>query len=297
MAKGRKRAEIGTPEPAETTETGLVKYERGLGSKGNTRTHYLKYAKEFLEHSNGRRDRQAVDDYLAYLERTRHYSGGSLNLVFRIVGTLFRRNGWEWPFRHGEAPVVHEDEVNAPALDPADIVVMIRARDKLDEQERSMLALSTTYGLRRVEMVGLRREDFRGETIFISTAKHGRERMHIVPPEISPFLEDYSFPTVTAYDLFACFRRIEYKSGLEHIEGVAWHSIRRTLLTLLGDHLPEMVVASFLRWKQRTSAIMPFRYSAIRFVGSSGTRMVTLGESRTVDEKVFQVHPFVKEWQ
>jgi len=175
---------------------------------------------------------------------------------------------------------------------------MVKSGGEADEA--AFVALSTTYGLRRIEMVNLEQRDIRirDGTIHIATAKHGRERTHLIPPEIIPCLERYDFnQQISEFGLFVMWHRIEYKIGLNHTNQVGWHSIRRTLNTLLLRRLPEATVMSFLRWKQRTSSHMPFRYSAIRFVGEEGVTTEVVGEALDVDNEVFQVHPFIEYWR
>jgi len=271
-----------------------------LSSKGNTRTIYLHYAKDFLDFADGKLDRETVSKYIEHLRRKNKYSDGTINFAFRVVRTLFNRNKLDWSFTHGEAPQIREDNVNAPALDPDVIIEMIEAvKADGEPDERAFLAISTTYGTRKVEMVGLRPEDvnLKDRTIHITTAKHGRERTHLIPEEIAEQLGSYNFKTkATDFHLFALWHRLEYRIGLNHTDQVNWHSVRRILNTLLLDSLPETVVMSFLRWKQRTSSHMPFRYSAQRVVGREGVSTKVVGAAKDVDSKVFEVHPFLSFW-
>ncbi len=285
----------------------LENYSKRLGSTGKTRSLYLRYAGNFLEYANGNFERETIDKYLARLRRQK-YSDGSINLIFRIVRTLFKRNevllkeqNIEWPYNRGESPQIREDKIQAPALDPNIIGEMIQAvKEEGEPDEKAFLAISTTYATRRIEMVEIEMNDVRvkDKTIHITTAKHGRERTHLIPEEIVPYLETYDFDTKRSEsEIFTLWYRIEYRIELDHTDQVGWHSIRRTLNTLLLDQLPEATVMSFMRWKQRTSSHMPYRYSAQRFVGREGISTKVVGESRDVDSKVFEVHPFLKYWR
>lgn len=290
------------------TDELLRNYSKRLGSKGKTRTIYLRYAQQFLDYSKGNLDRETVTKYLDSL-RERGRSDGTVNFAFRVIRTLFSRNNLEWPFTRGEAPQIREDEIDAPALAPDVIIEMIEAvKDKGKPDERAFLAISTIYFTRRVEMIELRQNDVNIEdkTIHVATAKHGRERTHVIPEEIIPYLSGYDFDTgVSEFGLLALWYRLELKIGFDHIDQVGFHSIRRTGNTLLLDYLPESVVMSFLRWKQRTSSHMPFRYSAQRFVGRQGATTKVVGAARDVDSKIFgvddrtgnEVHPFLKYWR
>lgn len=279
----------------------LEQYSKGLGSTGATRNLYLHYATDFLNYAEGKFDKGVVNNYLLHLKHTHKYSDGTIDFAFRVARTLLKRNSIDWPFARGEGPQIREDSIKAPALDPDIIGEMVQAIKKDGEpDEKAFLAISTIYGTRRIEMVELSTEDvnIKGRTIHIATVKHGRERTHIIPEEIAPYLELYSFDNKRSeFELFTLWYRIEYKIGLEHTDQVGWHSIRRTLDTLLLDHLPDTVVMSFLRWKQRTSSSMPFRYSAQRFVGREGTTTKVVGKAKDVDSKVFEIHPFLEYWK
>jgi integrase len=279
----------------------LEQYARGLGSTGALRNHYLSYARDFLDYSEGRLDKETVMKYLKHIRQKRHLSDGSVNFIYRVIRTLFKRNGLDWPFTRGEAPSIREDKVQAPALDPDIVVEMIEAAKRQPKSaEATFLSLATVYGLRRVEMVNLQAEDVNlaDRTLHIATAKHGRDRTHMIPEEIIPYLKHYDFSRPrTEFDLFTLWYMIEKMVNLEHVERVSWHAVRRTVDTLLLDRLPDTVVMSFLRWKQRTSGSMPYRYSAQRFVGRGGIKTRVVGEALEVDEKVFAVHPFLKHWR
>lgn len=278
----------------------LENYAKNLGSTGRTKNLYLSYAEDFLNYADGNLDRETIEKYLEHLRHTHKYSDGSVNLIFRIVRTLFSRNNIEWPFRRGEAPIIREDRIEAPALDPNIIREMIEAvKENGEPDEKAFLAISTIYFTRRVEMIGLTQQDvnLRGKTIHIATAKHGRERTHSIPEIIVPYLKEYNFDiSRSEFSLFTLWYRLEHRIRLEHTDQVGWHSIRRTGNTILLDHLPENVVMGFLRWKQRTSSHMPYRYSAQRFVGREGLTTKVVGEAKDVDTKVFEVHPFLKYW-
>ncbi len=291
----------------------LSRYEKRLGSKGSTRNHYLRYVNDFLEFKEeieGDLDRETILGFMNHLKHAHAYSEGSINLVFRIIRTLFKRSelllyqeGIEWPFAHGEAPTISEDAIVAPALHPKTIIRMIKAvREYGDLAEMAFLALSSTYGLRRVEMIGLTNKDVRikDRTIHIATAKHGRERTHVIPEEIIPFLRGYNFDQkISEFFLFTLWYRFEYRIKLQHTPQVGFHSIRRTVNTLLARKLPDITVKSFLRHKQKTSADMTYRYSAITFVGEEEDTKEVVGGALLADTDVFAegVHPFVEYWR
>lgn len=279
----------------------LSKYESNLAGSKN-KNHYLSYAKRFLDYADAL-DKENVNNYIKKLKRQGN-SPGTLNFAFRVVGRLFKVNGIEWPFRRGEAPQIGQREEVKPALDPEVIKAMIQAAkdNGLENDEACFLALSTVYGLRREEMYNLVSKDidFKGNTIFISTVKSGRQRYHLIPLEIKPYLERHDFENrYSDTAMSQMFWRIINKSGLEAFksERLGWHSIRRTLITLLHQSgVDPFTVHQFMRWKgaQRDMA-MDTRYHATHFVGLEGTKVVAM-EAQS-DKEVFKKHPLLKFWK
>jgi integrase len=253
----------------------------------------------FLEECNEDFSRSSVEKHLNNL-RKKGYADGTIKWVFDVIRAFYKANNMEWPFKKGEGPVVREMEVFAPALSPDIVKNMIRsARDGvLDEQETAMVALSTVYGLRRTEIASIRSEsiNYDSQLLFVETAKHGRQRYHLIPDEIIDYLKSYNFRPVSESTVTKVYYRIEKKLGLPRMQEVGWHGIRRILNRLLIDAgLPEFTVMDFLRWK-RSTQLMPALYYSVTVVGEE--KKVELGKTdREVDEKVFKVHPFLPFWR
>lgn len=293
----RRKVKIKLKPDSVKADEFLSNYERML-SEGNKRF-YLHYAKDFLEFAQGKElTRETVGSYLNHLKETKNYKQGSLNFVFRVIRTLYRRNGLEWSFRRGEAPQIGQRDENKPALDPDSIKQMIMAKERLEADECAFLALSTTYGLRRSEMSQLKPEDvsIKDRLIYIKTLRSGRQRFHLIPQEIIPILSSHDFSRkYSEFKMSQLFWSVVDKSGLQPLEAfdLGFHSIRRSLLTLLvRSGLDVLLVRNFLRWKGGESSDMPSRYYATSWVGVSGTKPVA--EEAVADEEVFKVHPFVK---
>lgn len=297
-------------------DTLLQRYRNGLGSTGKNQKLYLRYAQDFLDYGNGSFERQTIEKYLERLRRTTYphgdnrqkYSDGTINFRFRIIRSVFNRSaalliqeGVEWPFRRGETPQIREKNVRFLALNPKTIQRMILAiKETGGVDEQAFLSLSTTYGLRRIEMITLDPRDIKlkDRVIHITTAKHGRERSHLIPEEIIPYLSAYDFSQVVSeFGLLCLWYRMESRIALAHIDGVGFHSIRRTLNTLLGKELPDVTVKSFLRHKQRTSSDMTYRYSAVTFVGEEEDVTELVSSDASADSDVFSKHPFLKYWR
>ena len=287
-------------ELAINCQEALDNYSKRLSGIGALRAQYIRYATEFLLFADGILDRDTVLSYVEHMRRQK-LSDGTINFKFRQIRTIFSRNDIDWPFNRGEAPQIRENKIVAPALDPEVILEMIHeVKKRGTPADRFFLALSTTYGVRRTELKNLAPADILLEdrVLHVATAKHGRDRNHMIPEQIAPYLEAYDWsPTVSDFYLLGVWYHIEYMVKMKHTDRVGFHSVRRTLDTLLLDTLSDTIVSSFMRWKQRTSSSMPFRYSAQRFVGKGGETTKVTGESLDTDRKVFAVHPFIQAWK
>ena len=280
------------------SEEFLERYAKSLEGTV-TRDSALRIASDFLSFAGGKLEREAI---LAY---ERHLAGGgfapgTIAKHYRVIRRLFKVNEIPFPMSPREGPVVPEEDVWAPALTPELVEDMIGvAKDgRFTPQEVAFLALSTTYGLRAVELRLLEPKDFdfEGDTVFIHSAKGSRQRYHLIPEEILPYVKAYDFkPRLSGLQgIYVC---LESKAGITHSYGVGWHSIRRTLSTLLEDRLPYQTVRDFLRWKSLSSDMPGRYYSARRFVGRGGIETISMmPSSKDADLVVFKSHPFLPCW-
>ena len=279
----------------------LDKYATNLSNSKN-KAHYLSYARDFLERANGL-DRASVDQYLNTL-RKKGRKPGTINFSFRVIKRLFTVNGLEWEYRHGEAPAIGQRDEHRPQLSPDVIQIMISAAkdDKLHEDESCFLALATTYGLRREEMVDLKPGDvdLANSAVYVSTVKFGRQRYHLIPSEIHQYLVGHDFTqSYSLTGMSQLFWRIVNNSGLGGLKSqrLGWHSIRRAVLNgLINGGVNAFAARSFLRWKGMTGELaMPIRYYGNVVVGLDGT--TPLLEEARGDEEIFEKHPFLPMWK
>lgn len=272
---------------------------------------YVPMVERFLQYGHGNLSRRAVEQYLDHL-RARGYADGSIRTVWSVLHRFFTVNGISWPFGKREAPTVRESEVYAPSLDPplVDKIIGNAVIGRYDVEAIFCLVLSTVYGLRRVEIAGLRRDDILLDDglVFIETKKHGRQRYHLIPPDIVRWLRgttpDVRLPigVTRAYDAWLRIQAIDplltLKKDAEHRGvpwGISWHAIRRTLdRCLLNAGLPIAVVMDFLRWKR--SDVMPLRYFSSTVVTADGVQVGISATDKETDVQVFAVHPFIRRW-
>lgn len=278
----------------------LAKYADNL-AKSENRNHYLGYARDFLENAEGL-DRASVDRYIEVLQE--RYKPGTVNFAFRVIRRLFAVNNLSWEYRRSEAPRISQGDEDSPRLPTDTIRVMILAakNGRLYTDEQCFTALSTIYGLRRQEMENLQPKDIDLETnvLHIATVKSGRERYHVIPLEIQPYLKAHDFNKRYARaTLSQMFKRILIKSGARKSKAdtIGWHSIRKALFFGLMDAgINILAVRAFLRWKAATGDLaMPVRYYESIVVGLGQTKPVT--EMTKRDEEVFAKHPFLGFWR
>jgi len=279
----------------------LQTYADNLSSSGG-RNLYLKYARDFLESADAL-DRGAVERYLEGLRR-RGRRPGTINFAFRVIRRLYAVNGLPWEFRRGEAPAIGERDEHRPQLSSDIIRLTIAAATdgKLESDEGCFLALSTTYGLRREEMTGLKPGDvdLSNSAIYVCTVKQGRQRYHLIPVEIKPYLERHDFSkTYSPVGMSQVFWRILNRCGLGGLkpERLGWHSIRRSLLNgLVNNGVNPFAARAFMRWKGTMGELaMPARYYGNVVVTLDGAKPVL--EEAKGDEEIFEKHPFLPMWR
>jgi integrase len=285
----------------------LKKYKDNLDNP-KTRNHYLKYAQDFLDKTEGL-DRTSMDKYINELEK--NSKPGTVNFAFRVIRRLFKVNESElakdeitWPYRPGEAPTIGERDEYRPQLSAHIIEMMISAATsgRLFADEQCFLALSTTFALRRGELVNLEAKDInlRSNAIYIATLKSGRARYHLIPMEIKPYLEAHDFnQRYGEATLSQMLKRILRKAGAVNIkdDALGWHAIRRAVFDgLINNGVNPMAARIFMRWKSASGDMaMPSRYYGNAVVDLE--QVEPMLEEAKGDEEIFKLHPFLPFWR
>jgi len=265
---------------------------------------------------------------VAYIQRLekKGYSAGTRRTTYSIL-----KRGFDiahtldesiiWPFGKkppSELPVdVAEWEVNAPIISLEELKTMIAgAKDgAIPGPAAAILAASSIYGLRRIEMIELKPEnmDIRKGALRVTTAKHGRAHEHLVPEELKPYLEHYPFQAYSPVGLSNLYHQIRQVVGLEIVHGSGWHSVRRLVASTLLFVYPLPLVKAFLRWKMGSMDIaltyfkMPAKQVDRMIFGLESFPSVQ-GPSPEVNEvesltqnligkMVTAEHPFLKLWR
>lgn len=291
------------------------RYSTRLMSTGSQRKQYLGWVQDFLDYiaSEDIRDEDAmrakVQGFMKKMQHKHGYNSSSLRLCWGIIRAFFNRNAVVWPFGRGEAPQVKEPEINAPPLHPDAVNEMIAAvRQDGGPQHRVVLALSSVYGLRRSEireLAGMRIEqkrtkdpiNMKDRVLYVATLKHGRARSHLIPDLIVPVLKEYDFDLRLSNSVMTqLWYDMEDMTGIEHWPNLGYHSIRRTLSTLLQRHFSAADVMLFLRWKQKGSDDRLMNYAATEFIGRQGPTSIMHPILSDLDERIFEKHPFLPAW-
>jgi integrase len=264
----------------------------GLRREASTIARYAEFASRFARFTR-KQDNFTEDDALRYIDDliAKGYSDSSIRWSLYALRRTYKAVGCPLTVGLEDLPLGRRGTIHRPTLsrdEVAGLIAFVRRYGSL--AERFYLAMSTTYGLRRVELSRLRRESFRlGEaetTVRIDTAKHGEPRTHLIPNEIHAVVREALRADAMGYGISALtvmFRELCQRAGLQRNGALGWHSIRRSLDTqLLDAKLPYYTVKDFLRWRASPSD-MPGLYHR--------------PSPADVDCDVFAVHPFIPHWR
>lgn len=221
----------------------------------------------------------------------------TLRKEFVQIKKLYLSNHWNWPFTSDDQPQPSE-EANTPAFTLEEIGTLIAAREEYSRVERFCLAVSTTWGPRREEILRIRKRDYNSETITLKLAKRrGKLAVirHTVPEEIRDILLDYRPRLTSLASLSYAFHRMLLKSGLGERKGYGFHSIRRSLRTLLEwnlakESLPLSLVADFMGWSPITKGVV---YGGAPMLGVYSHPEILSGDPLGLDKLVLSCHPFL----
>jgi integrase len=286
--------DVNTPIQDVNLARALMLYSESLSDTNQG----LRYAEMFC-HTATDTSKGSLDQFME--EVRTHYKDSTVRYIFNVLKRMYKIAGLKWPYRSADTPVVRERTVFAPMLDPDIIQEMIHAaKVQLPSRIAFYLAISTVYGCRRAELAQLDKPDIdlKERLIYIETKKSGRERYHLIPDEVYPFVERGRklIHPMTTKTMDRMWRRIENAIQFPHVKGVGWHSVRRTLdKMLLEQNLPISTVMDFLRWK-RSERDMAYRYAQGTVIGRDTVEHDITIRDRAVDEKVFEVHPFLPLW-
>ncbi len=225
-----------------------------------------------------------------------HYKGQSVLLVYSIIKWLYARMG----FNFSDIEYPEYTNTNIYVMPKLDIKKLIQRIDDYSIKLKMLIAVSTTYGTRRIEMSQITGEDINldDDKLFIRTAKSGKKshRWMYIPHEIKPVLSEFKdkYPdkrSISAISASAYFWKACNIANvtLDFNQRIGWHSIRRSLIIeLTTSGLTDNTIIQFMRWKSKNPA------SSILYRYRSTQDNDDVIEN--IDKEVTKVHPFLPYW-
>lgn len=220
--------------------------------------------------------------FLVHL-RKRKLAQSTIDKNLKAIKLLSQIQQWELPDLNMRR--VSPDEIRRPILDKDRVISLIlTGKHLLPKTWLSYLALSTTYGLRRIEMARLKPSDLTSKTLTVHTAKGGVKTTHLLAPEIAPYIE--GFEPYKDDSLTHIFHKMMVRTGFKADGGFGWHSLRRALVTeLILAGASALNVLRFMRWSDASAR------------GEFGMLATYAKKDQTrIDEEIFQIHPFLPFW-
>lgn len=262
----------------------------------STRENRRCIVKKFIEQVGKKEIYDEYDAIKFFDWANEHYKGQSVLLVYSIIKWLYARMNFN--FSDIEYPEYINN--NVYVMPKTDIKKLIQCIDKYSTKLKMLIAASTTYGTRRIEMSQITGEDIDldDDKLFIRTAKSGKKshRWMYIPPEIKPVLSEFkkeypnkrSISTISASAYFWKACNIANVS-LDFEQRIGWHSIRRSLIiALTTSGLADNTIIQFMRWKSKSAASsILYRYRSTQ----NNDEVI-----ETIDKEVAKVHPFLPYW-
>jgi len=263
-------------------------HQRAVGRSSRTIYEQSRIADEF-ERICGRKKKYGRADIINWLntQRQNGVCNHTIRLKLQTVKLIYAI--LDLPFPELNLPKVRDEDIKRPVFTKAQVQEIIRlSRPSCSPEQLCYLAISTTFGLRAIELARLSTEDLIGK-LHVNTAKGGPITDHLIPPEIQRFLVPLASRSGSRPEkgFERVFHNICYRAELRFPKGYDWHAIRRALTTeLILANARILDVAHFMRWSQRTITYkfgMPGLYFRV--------------PQEIVDTGIFKIHPFLPYWR
>jgi hypothetical protein len=221
----------------------------------------------------------------------------TLRKEFYHLKVLCEANHWAWPFGKRDVPRYVKKE-RPPAQPIPEIEQMIRSRDRLSKMEVFYLAVSTTWGCRRIELSTIKKRDYDDHTFLLHIGKNHPAKRHLIPECLKPVFQEVHPKPQTETALSYVYHSICRKTGIEQRSGWGWHNIRRAVDTVVKYHLikndlPQEWIADWMAWtpeekgREFTSSAMAGHYDHPEI----------LNDDPWYQEKMtIKIHPFLALW-
>lgn len=254
-----------------------------------------KWALRMLKSTAGNKDSYDVFDALKAIEAQKKPS--SKQTLYYMLKKIYRIANWKWDDTIISLPEESWDQRDTPVFSKEHVSLMIKNSHKLESIERLALVFSTVWGMRRVEITeALNNEDTISmndpPTIYIRTAKKGIRRKFLIPDEVRWIIKEFKPYKVTEWTVSSMFHSICYKTVGEIKPRFGYHAIRRALIGLLlppYTTLSESEVFRFLRWSEKMAGAKAILY---RYAYTAREE-----EWFELDKKIYEQHPWLKDWE
>lgn len=214
-------------------------------------------------------------------------AASSVIRIYWALRSILRALGEDYELQRKDLGRIYVRQRRQSVLDKEEVAALVKYTLAYgDANEKLYLCLSTLYGLRREELHRVGPNDVKPESIEVHTAKHGEEREQWIPVEVRPLVfsllpqATFGIPVTT---LNYIYNRLVKNAGLERQERQGWHTIRRSLVTDLGDvpEISDRLITRFLRWSPGKTMI---------------DRYTTRRSDMASDQAVFKYHPYLELW-
>ena len=254
-------------------------YLKSIRVKPSTLKTYIPEATRFLKSIKGKEFDES--DGRAYLANLYNMKDNTARKIHYALTALFKSQNIQ--FNMDPPPMA--DNPFQPTIRLDEMPRLITAiKESGDPNERGTLALSTVYGIRRIEIKRGSRNDlnYDDKTITIHTAKKGRMRTHLIPNAILNHLSGFDFIPRSDQGYANLFWGMIKKARLDLPKGYGFHSIRRALYTGLTGKVDFLFRHEFLRWRIR---------------GIDIGMIYDQNTPAQIDQIVFKKHPFLRAWR
>lgn len=254
-------------------------YLKSIRVKPSTLKTYIPEATRFLKSIKSKEFDEP--DGRAYLANMYTMKDNTARKIYYALAALFKSQNIT--FNMGAPPMA--DNPFQPTIRQDEMPALITAiKESGDPNERGTLALSTVYGIRRIEIKRGTEDDinFDDKTITIHTAKKGRVRTHLIPNAIFKHVAGFDFIPRSDQGYADLFWGMIKKARLEFPKGYGFHAIRRALYTGLTGKVDFLFRHEFLRWRIR---------------GIDIGMIYDQNGPAQIDQIVFKKHPFLKAWK
>ncbi|MDP2158911.1 MAG: hypothetical protein Q8K02_00375 [Flavobacterium sp.] len=266
----------------------IAKFHKAISFKTKTtqETYHI-FINRYLENFNGILSK---DNLLEFLSK---FSKNSILTVFYSLKFFYKSIGIPMEITRGDIAPKGVKKIKEMMTHEEVRDLIIESKKHLGTIELGYIALSTIYGLRRIELYDTTSEmidiDRRIFTPFTHKSEGANERIHLIPEEIAPVLFEMKEglvgikkkPVITQMNFF--FDYAAERAGVQLRPRLGFHSIRRALITELNEtDCKPIYIANFMRWKERNPHIMQ--------------EYIQLNPKK-VDETIFESHPYLRYWR